>query len=265
MRDYAHISHTGLAAQQWEMIAGGDDLPFYRGRVLRYGQPALDCGCGAGRVLRALLHEGVDIDGLDVSPDMIALCAEIADREGLRPTLYQQAFHAMDLPREYATILIPGSFGLSATREQDLDALGRMHAHLAPGGALVFDYTMDYGSPGWDYWTPEGRKRLPGPWGQARSRVRERDGAEFVNRWRTLAVDPLEQAVWRQVHYEVRRDGVVVQAETHTLRLRCYLMWELTLMLRLAGFEDIEVTGDYTDDPATPDHGTLVFTARKPS
>ncbi|MBT3269405.1 class I SAM-dependent methyltransferase [Candidatus Poribacteria bacterium] len=263
MRDYPHISHTGLAAQQWEMIAGGDDVPFYRARIQRYGEPALDCGCGAGRVLRQLLSEGVDVDGLDVSSDMIALCAEIAEREGLRPTLYRQAFHEMDLPRSYRTIMIPGSFGLSATREQDLEALGRMHAHLAPGGALVFDYGMDYQSPSWQYWTREGRKHLPGPWGAAHSRIRARDGAEFVNRWRTLDVDPVDQAVWRQVHYEVRLDGVTVQAETHTMRVRCYLMWELTLMLRLAGFEDVEVTGDYTDEPATRDHDTLVFTARK--
>jgi len=245
------------------MIEGGDDIPFYRARIQEYGEPALDCGCGAGRVLRALLREGVDIDGLDASPDMIALCGDIAERQGLRPTLYHQHFHEMDIQRQYGTILIPGSFGLSATREQDVEALRRVRSHLAPGGALVFDYGMDYQSPTWNLWTPEGRKTLPGPWGEARSRVRARDGHVFISRWRTLDVDPLEQAVWRQVHYQVVADDEIVQEETHTMRVRCYLMWELTLMLRLAGFSATEVTGDYTDDVATRDHETLVFTARK--
>ena len=37
-------------------------------------------------------------------------------------------------------------------------------------------------------------------------------------------------------------------------------------MLRLAGFEDVQVKGDYTDEDFGPQHtGTLVFICRKPS
>jgi hypothetical protein len=36
-------------------------------------------------------------------------------------------------------------------------------------------------------------------------------------------------------------------------------------MLRLAGFVDVQVKGDYTDDDFSPQHtGTMVFICRKP-
>ena len=38
---------------------------------------------------------------------------------------------------------------------------------------------------------------------------------------------------------------------------------EVELMLELAGFREIAVLGDYTDEPATSDHNELVFIARK--
>jgi hypothetical protein len=34
-------------------------------------------------------------------------------------------------------------------------------------------------------------------------------------------------------------------------------------MLNVAGFSDVSLTGDYTDEPATADHDELVFTAVK--
>lgn len=38
---------------------------------------------------------------------------------------------------------------------------------------------------------------------------------------------------------------------------------EMLLMLRLAGFTDITVQGDYREETATADHGMLVYLARK--
>jgi hypothetical protein len=40
-----------------------------------------------------------------------------------------------------------------------------------------------------------------------------------------------------------------------------YFKNEVLLMLKVAGFRDITVHGDYTDEPATADHEELVFTA----
>ena len=52
--------------------------------------------------------------------------------------------HELDLPRRYRTIFVCGGFGLGSTREQDLEALRRLHDHLEPGGMLVLDNEVPY-------------------------------------------------------------------------------------------------------------------------
>ncbi len=47
-------------------------------------------------------------------------------------------------------------------------------------------------------------------------------------------------------------------------RYHWYFKAEVEMMLRAAGFADIQVTGDYTDEPFGPQHtGTIVFVCRK--
>ena len=47
--------------------------------------------------------------------------------------------HALKPPRRYASIVCSGVLGLGSTREQDIQALTRLHDALLPGGALVLD------------------------------------------------------------------------------------------------------------------------------
>jgi cyclopropane fatty-acyl-phospholipid synthase-like methyltransferase len=46
--------------------------------------------CGAGRLLLAYLQEGLDVEGVDISGDMLAVCREAAEAAGLHPVLYEQ-------------------------------------------------------------------------------------------------------------------------------------------------------------------------------
>jgi len=57
--------------------------------VATTGQPALDVGCGTGRLLLDFLASGMDIDGVDNSPEILALCCETAQQRGLEPRLYE--------------------------------------------------------------------------------------------------------------------------------------------------------------------------------
>jgi 2-polyprenyl-3-methyl-5-hydroxy-6-metoxy-1,4-benzoquinol methylase len=75
------------------------EIPYFQAAIERFGEPALDVGCGAGRLLRPYLRAGIDVDGCDVSADMIAVCREKAVSEGMNPNLYVQPMHALDLPR----------------------------------------------------------------------------------------------------------------------------------------------------------------------
>jgi SAM-dependent methyltransferase len=136
--------HYGLVAEWWaEFNSEGPEIEYF-GRFVERGQPALDAGCGTGRLLLPWLRAGLDVDGCDISADMIALCRDRARREGFDPTLLVQPLHELGPPRRYRTIVACGVFGLGSTRAQDQEALRRFHHWLEPGGTLLLDNEVPY-------------------------------------------------------------------------------------------------------------------------
>jgi SAM-dependent methyltransferase len=263
MTDEFLIWHYGLMAECWaEFSNEAREAPFFLQEIARSGQPVLDVACGAGRVLLPLLRAGIDIDGVDVSADMLGHCRRKAQAEGFSPNLYQQPMQAFDLPRKYKTIYICDSFGLAGSRLNDLETLRRCYQHLEDGGALLVNIEAEYTSPKvWEGWLSEKRKSLPEAWPEEGRRRIAADGSEYIDRFRYLDIDPLEQSFTRQVRIEKWQAGRLVAAEEHTLRGNVYLKNELMLMLKVAGFHEISVCGDYTEEPATADTEELVFRA----
>ena len=73
--------HHGLMARWWAEFGEPEvaELSFYRGAIERFGEPALDLACGAGRLLLPLVEAGLDVDGVDLSTDMLAQARLLAD------------------------------------------------------------------------------------------------------------------------------------------------------------------------------------------
>jgi SAM-dependent methyltransferase len=258
--------HHGLVARWWaEFNVDGPEIDYFRRHVER-GQPALDVACGTGRLLIPYLRDGLDVDGCDVSADMIELCGVRAAREAVSPTLLVQPMHELDPPRRYRTIYVCGGFGLGSTRDQDAQALRRFHECLEPGGTLVLDNENPYagGSP-WRYWQAEGRTGIPREWEPLEEAERRRaaDGSEIALQSRVIEFDPLEQCTTYEMRAGLWRDGELVQREEHALRLNLYFMHEVLLLLERAGFADILVHGDYVEEPPGPETRFVAFVARR--
>lgn len=258
--------HYGVVAKWWAEFNtdGGPELEYFR-RFVEAGQPALDVGCGTGRLLIPYLQAGLDVDGSDISRDMIELCRDRAEREGLSPTLRVQPMHELDMPRRYRTIYACGALGVSGSREQTEQALARMYEHLEPDGTLVLDAEVPYsGEWGWDYWVKERRGSLPEPWPEPGERRVARDGSEYELRSRFVAVDPFLQQITKEMRGFIWRDGRVVEQDEHVLKLTDHFPNELRLMIRQAGFTDVQLRGDYTDSEPNADTTFVVYIARKP-
>lgn len=256
--------HHGLVARWWaEFNRDGDDIGYFQRVIERSGEPALDLGCGAGRLLVPFLRAGLDVDGCDVSGDMLAHCAALAESEGLSARLERQAMCDLDLPRRYRTVVICGSFGIGATRADDREALRRVHRHLEPGGTLAFDqYLPNFERRVWDAWLPEHRPSLPTPWPEHGDRKVCADGTELELKMRVLEFDPLDQVVRRELRAEHWVGGELVAAEERASSANIYLKSEVVLMLEGAGFENIRVTGGLSDREAQPyQDERVVFTA----
>jgi SAM-dependent methyltransferase len=257
--------HYGLVARWWaEFTLDGPEIAYFQ-RFVEAGQPALDLACGTGRLLIPWLKAGLDVDGCDVSIDMLGLCRERAEREGVSPNLYAQAMHELDLPRRYRTIVLCGAIGLGGNRDHDVEALRRMYEHLEPGGSLLLDNALPFNDPEWWHgWSKPGRAELPGSFEDTAGRKTASDGTELELRSRVVEVDPLSQRVTMEMLAIAYRGDEVVERDTHLLQMTVYFTQELRLMLAAAGFIAIELFGDYTDDPPTSDSGFVVFHARKP-
>src|SRR5262245_12513715 len=139
--------YRGLMASLWDFFRGDtstwSDRFFFREAIRRYGQPVLDIGCGTGRLLLDFMAEGVDIDGIDNSPEMLALCRQKAQQLGLEPRLFQQTMEELHLPRHYQTIIVPSSsFQLVLDPPAAKEAIRRFVAHLQPGGVLVMPFMI---------------------------------------------------------------------------------------------------------------------------
>lgn len=262
--DQPQIWHYGLVARSWKgETEGGAAARFYRKIIERSGEPALDLGCGSGRLLVPFLQAGLDVDGSDISADMLTVCQGYLDAAGVETGLYHQAMHELDLPRRYWTIFACGVVGLGGQKRLTQRAMRRCYEHLRPGGTFAFDYQVPWNDPGyWSGWLPENRRSLPLDWFPPTSKTLP-DGEELENAVQIFSQDPLEGVAVRKIRHRLRRDGQVIAEDIQTMALESYTKHELLLMLELAGFGEVTIFGDFSDEPATMDHTDLVFVARK--
>ncbi len=103
----ADAFYTGLVAELYTPLKSTSfDPGQYRELISRHGEPALELGCGDGDPLLDLRAEGLDIDGLDSSPDMINRLQRRAAERGLDVTAWVATMEAMSPPRRYRTIFL---------------------------------------------------------------------------------------------------------------------------------------------------------------
>ena len=260
------IWHYGLVARYWGAFEteGGPEMEYYKRLIETSGQPALDLGCGSGRLLIPLLQAGLDVDGCDYSEDILGICRERLEKKGLITHLYPQAMHELDLPRRYRTIFARGVIGLGGEHRLTMQAMQRCYEHLRPNGIFAFDYMVRWNDPpAWMSRLPEKRQSLPQDWPSSAERKCLPDGTEIELVSRTISTDPLENVATRQIRARLWKEDELIKEEIYTQRLDDYSKNELVLMLEKAGFRDLQIYGDFTDEVATPDHNDLIFIAKK--
>ena len=238
-----NYEYYGMLAEFWDLFRGDtstwDDRFFYLDVVKKYGQPVLDVGCGTGRILLDFMQQGIDIDGVDNSPEMLALLRQKAEILHLHPAVYQQEMTELSLPRQYQIILVPSSsFQLLLDESLPPIAMERFFEQLLPGGALVMPFMTL-----WKQGDPLENEFV-------REVVRPEDGAT-IRRWQYSRFNPetaLEDSIDR---YEIIRDNKVIASEEHQQSpgTRSYTQEQAMTLYQKAGFKDIQVFSEFTFDP----------------
>jgi SAM-dependent methyltransferase len=269
-RDEAGTWHFGLIARWWAEFNEPEpqEVAYLDAAIRRHGEPALDLGCGTGRILLPLLEAGLDVDGADVSEDMIALARGAADRGGLHPMLRAQAMHALDVERRYRTIFMVGVFGIGGNRARDREALRRAFDHLEPGGTLLINHELPYAridAARWATWLPDRTVTFPRPWRDTGERRALPDGDELELISRGYAFDALAQRQTLEMRARLWRDGRIVQEETRRLQESLYFAQEVVQLLTATGFEAVTIESGYSGRPADSADAIVMFVARKPA
>jgi SAM-dependent methyltransferase len=219
--------------------------------------PIVELGCGTGRVLLPLADAGHTLTGLDVSPTLLDVARRKLEAAGLerRVTLVQGDLRAPDLPATSFALAICTSNTLMhlATAEEQMEALAAACCLLQPDGALFVDlFSPDIPR----LLAVEGVMELADRWHDHET------GAEVL-KWSVRALDLAEQIQETTFIYEEILPSGETRRTVCPFTLRFLWRHEGELMLRAAGFAEIEVWGDFYAQPYDAASEHLIFVARK--
>jgi 2-polyprenyl-3-methyl-5-hydroxy-6-metoxy-1,4-benzoquinol methylase len=101
---------------------------------LHAGSSLVELGCGSGWMTRLAARHGVRAEGYDISPEMIEIAREEAEREGLEVSFEAGDYEQLDLGRRFDACLLYDALHHSERPELVLAAAKRA---LKPGGRLL--------------------------------------------------------------------------------------------------------------------------------
>lgn len=251
--------YRGLLAQTWDLMRGDTsiwpDRFFYLDFIHQYGDPVLDVGCGTGRLLLDYMQAGVDVDGVDNSPEMLSICREKADKIGLKPTLFQQHMEELNLPGKYRVILVPSSsFQLVTDSRLAQEAMKGFFQHLEEGGILIMPFMI--------LW--QAGDTLQTEWRIVVEKERPQDGA-LLRRWSRARYDVEKQLEHTEDRYEITLNGEVIAAEDHVRSpaTRWYSQTQAIELYEEAGFTSLEVFREFSREPASKEDSIFSIVGTK--
>jgi SAM-dependent methyltransferase len=206
----------------------------------------LEPAAGTGRILIPLLEAGLQVEGLDSSPQMLAVCRQHCRDRGLDPVLREADMTSFAQPDSYEAVIIPtGSITLLDGRNTALQALSCFRESLVPYGRLLVDVP-----------SPQ-LVTEPEP-----MRYWRHDPYLWTLQTMHIDYDPAANQTTRFLRYEKWQDGSLLATELQPFCLQHWSLQEFEGVLAEAGFIDIHVTADYQDDRAPgPDSDDWTFHA----
>jgi len=205
---------------------------------------AVDLACGTGSVTVLLARKGLQVTGVDMSPEMLTVAAQKAQELPAMPVFVCQQLQRLHLPRAVdLAVCALDSLDYITDPNDCREAIFRTYKALNPGGCFIFDVN-----------TPE--------------KLRAMDGQVFLDE------DEDVYCVWRgefDEHTNIcsygmdlfQRRGQVWERSFEEHREYAYSAQMLVGYLREAGFTSIAVYGDRRMEPPAEGEQRIYIKARK--
>lgn len=206
----------------------------YTVKRIRSNWHVLDLACGTGRLAIRLAHRGYDIDGADLSENMLTMAEQRARTEHVNVPFIQADMRNLEgLPRYDAISCYDDSLCYLIEQSDLGRAFQSINDHLSPTGVFLFDvitpYQTDTVYPGFMYNYQD-------------------EGSAFM--WTSYEGEFAAHSVEHELAfflYNADKDAYDAYSELH--QERTYDVETYKQMLANAGFSRILVTTDFGDRP----------------
>ena len=231
-----------------------DDIQFYVDQARVSGGPILELGCGTGRVTIPIGMAGLEITGLDNSGKMLEVAkVKVSKLSGIEKNIEFVAgdMTTFSINKQFSLIIIPFNGFLSLlTIDDQRRCLENIKAHLIPDGRLIFDVFV----PDLDTLTD--------------------NTLHAVHSWDTLDLDTGNKfVIWDQSRFdnynqitnvrmiieELGQNGFLLNKIYRDFQLRYVHRFELQYLIELAGYNMLELYGNFSHEPIDPESKEMVW------
>lgn len=204
----------------------GGDLEFYESHIEK-SHKILEAGVGTGRLLIPYLKKGYNVEGIELSKDMLDMCKQKCEEHKVSTNLILGNVETYKFDA-YDAILIPtGTFCLFHNIE---NVLKNFFNSLNDGGFILFDLIF-----------PTGFKE-----GSCNNyRLVLDNGDVIILNDIHYDIDYTHQKTSELLKYEYFESGKLIESELQTFVINWYGINEMKHILKSLGFKNLEVFGDY--------------------
>lgn len=210
------------------------------------GTKLLDLACGTGELSVRFAKEGYEVTGIDLSAEMLAVAENKASEQGARIMFFQQDMTELELVDKYDIVgIFCDSLNYLPTAEAVKRTFARVYQYLHEEGLFIFDVHSLY--------------KINEVF---RNQTFTYDQGDICYIWHCYEGEA-PNSVEHDLTFFVETSGGMFERfdEWHTQRtfsIEDYKNW-----LEGAGFEVLEVSGDFHPDAPKEDAERIFFTARK--
>jgi len=225
--------------------------------VKKSGGPALELGCGTGRVLIPIAKAGIKIWGLDISKEMLKIAKDkiknLNPKVRERIKLIHGDMSEFDIKKKFSYIFIAfRSFQSLLTKKDQGACLDCVFEHLSKNGIFI----LDLFDPRHDLLAQEKRSLYLG-----KSYDKEKD--IYITRRAEVVYDFVNQTLMENRFYEWIDKKGDFHRKIWTFELSYLFRYEAELLLEKHGFEIENVFGTFAKKPYDYYSGEQIFVAKK--